>query len=113
LAQANQTFRRRSLRGRADLVLVEVRGGKPLSQALADYALLEPAGLNLILVGERAGSLGATVGSLARMHANQSQIRLKRFLVLLEPLTILLISVVLGGIMISVMLAITSLTNVL
>ncbi len=38
---------------------------------------------------------------------------MKRFLVLLEPLTILLISVVLGGIMISVMLAITSLTNVL
>ena len=45
--------------------------------------------------------------------ANQSQQRLKRFLVLLEPLTILAISVVLGGIMISVMLAITSLTNVL
>jgi type II secretory pathway component PulF len=47
------------------------------------------------------------------MHAIQSQTRLKRFLVLLEPLAILGISVVLGGIMISVMLAITSLTNVL
>jgi len=112
LAQANETLRGRSLRGRADLVLGEVRGGKPLSRALADHALLEPAGLNLIRVGERAGSLGATVASLARMHAIQSQTRLKRFLVLLEPLAILGISVVLGGIMISVMLAITSLTNV-
>jgi type II secretory pathway component PulF len=38
---------------------------------------------------------------------------MKQFLILLEPVTILLVSVLLGGIMISVMLAITSLTNVI
>lgn len=113
LAQANQTLRRRGLRSRSAMVLAEVRGGKALSQALADHDILDPAGVNLIKVGERAGSLGYTVESLARMHTTQSQLRLKRFLVLLEPVTILVISVVLGGIMISVMLAITSLTNVL
>jgi general secretion pathway protein F len=113
LGQANQTFRRRSLQHRSGLVLNEVRGGKALSLAMSDHALLDAAGLNLIRVGERAGALGNTVGSLAKMHTTQSQLRLKRFLVLLEPLTILAISIVLGGIMISVMLAITSLTNVL
>lgn len=113
LAQANQTLRKRSLRAQATLALADVRGGKALSQALTDHTLLDAAGLNLIRVGERAGSLPQTVASLARIHTNQSQLRLKRFLVLLEPLTILAISVVLGGIMISVMLAITSLTNVL
>lgn len=113
LGQANEALRRRSLRSDAANALAEVRGGKALSQALGDTALLDAAGLNLIRVGERAGSLGATVASLARMHATQSQLRLKRFLVLLEPMAILLISLVLGGIMISVMLAITSLTNVL
>ena len=113
LGQANETLRRRSLRAQSAMVLGEVRGGKALSQALADHALLDASGLNLIRVGERAGSLPKTMSSLAHMHVNQSQMRLKRFLVLLEPLTILCISVVLGGIMISVMLAITSLTNVL
>ncbi len=113
LGQANQTLRQKSLRGRADLVLSDVRGGKALSLALSEHALLDPTGLNLIRVGERAGVLGATVTSLAKMHGNQSRTRLKRFLVLLEPVAILLISLVLGGIMISVMLAITSLTNVL
>lgn len=113
VAQANQTLRKRSLRAQAAFALSDVRGGKSLSQALADHTLLDAAGLNLIRVGERAGSLPQTVASLARIHTNQSQQRLKRFLVLLEPLTILAISVVLGGIMISVMLAITSLTNVL
>ncbi len=113
LAQANSTLRRARLRSQAALVLAEVRGGKALSLALAEHAMLDAAGLNLIRVGERSGALPRTVMSLARMHSNQSQQRLKRFLVLLEPLTILAISVVLGGIMISVMLAITSLTNVL
>jgi general secretion pathway protein F len=113
LGQANQTLRQKNLRGRADLVLSDVRGGKTLSLALGDHSLLDATGLNLIRVGERAGVLGATVTSLAKMHNNQSRTRLKRFLVLLEPVAILLISVVLGSIMISVMLAITSLTNVL
>lgn len=113
LAQANETLRRRSLRLRAQLVLADVRGGKSLSQALSDHAVLDAAGLNLRRVGERAGTLGQTTAALARTHTQHSQQRLKRLLVLLEPVTILLISVVLGGIMISVMLAITSLTNVL
>lgn len=113
LGQANQTLRQQSLRGRANLVLSDVRGGKALSRALADHGLLDATGLNLVRVGERAGVLGATVASLAKMHGNQSRTRLKRFLILLEPAAILLISLVLGSIMISVMLAITSLTNVL
>ncbi len=113
LSQANSTFRRQALRARAELVLADVRGGKTLSQALAQHGVLEATGLNLVQVGERVGALASTVSSLARMHANQSRTLLKRFLILLEPVTILAISIVLGGIMISVMLAITSLTNVL
>ena len=94
-------------------MLADVRGGKLLSRALADQVLLDGAALNLIRVGERAGTLPQAIATLGRIHTQHSQQRLKRFLILLEPLTILLISVVLGGIMISVMLAITSLTNVL
>lgn len=113
LQQANETFRRERLRAQAAQVLADVRGGRALSQALEDHAVLDHGGLNLIRVGERAGTLADTVASLAKIHVQQSQHRLRRFLVLLEPVTILLISVILGGIMISVMLAITSLTNVL
>lgn len=113
LQQANETLRRRSLRTQAALVLTDVRGGRSLSESLGKHTILDAAGLNLIRVGERSGALAQTVASLARVHSNQAQVRLKRFLVLLEPITILGISVVLGGIMVSVMLAITSLTNVL
>jgi type II secretory pathway component PulF len=57
--------------------------------------------------------LGKTLETLSQRFREASQRRIQRFLVLLEPLTILLISVFLGGVMISVILAVTSLTNVI
>ncbi|MFM9922029.1 type II secretion system F family protein [Variovorax sp. H27-G14] len=100
-------------RHKADLVLVDVRAGKSLADAMQSHHFVDAVGINLIRVGERSGALPKTVAALATMHRNSSEQSLKQFLVLLEPLTILMVSVLLGGIMISVMLAITSLTNVI
>jgi general secretion pathway protein F len=94
-------------------VLVDVRGGAALSHAVGAHRLLDPIGQNLIRVGEQSGKLAETVRTLASMERRAVQQRLKRVLILLEPITILAISVVLGGIMISIMLAITSLSNLL
>ncbi len=77
------------------------------------HHFLDAVGLNLIRVGEQSGKLAHTTASLAQMHRTYAQQSMKQFLILLEPVTILLVSVLLGGIMISVMLAITSLTNVI
>lgn len=105
---AGQDWRRK-----AELITSDVRGGKSLADAMQVHHFVDAVGLNLVRVGERSGALAKTVGSLADMHRTSSEQSLKQFLVLLEPLTILLVSVLLGGIMISVMLAITSLTNVI
>ena len=77
------------------------------------HHFLDAVGLNLVRVGEQSGKLAHTTASLAQMHRTHAQQSMKQFLILLEPVTILLVSVLLGGIMISVMLAITSLTNVI
>ena len=77
------------------------------------HQFIDATGINLVRVGERSGALGKTTASLAHMHRMHSQQQMRQFLILLEPVTILLVSIVLGGIMISVMLAITSLTNVI
>ena len=50
--------------------------------------------------------------TLAGLYETSGQERLKRFLILLEPVAILTIGVVIGTIMVAVMLAITSLSNV-
>lgn len=111
LSQANCTLRARALVASGQGVADAVRQGKSLVLALSEQQLLDAPALALVRVGERSGALDKTLGTLAARYQAASQQRIKQFLVLLEPITILLISVVLGGVMISVILAVTSLTN--
>jgi general secretion pathway protein F len=90
----------------------EVRGGKKLADALTDVQMLSVTGLNLIRVGERTGELSTMLRTLATIYENAGRERLKRFLILLEPIAILIIGSVIGTIMIAIMLAITSLSNI-
>lgn len=113
LAQANSTLRGRALAAQGQGVADAVRQGRSLVAALAEQRLLDAPALALVRVGERSGALDKTLATLAARYQSASQQRIQRFLVLLEPITILLISVVLGGVMISVILAVTSLTNVI
>ena len=92
-------------------VLREVRGGKKMADALAGVQILSVTGLNLIRVGERSGELANMLRTLATIYENASRERLKRFLILLEPVAILIIGSVIGTIMVAIMLAITSLSN--
>ena len=90
----------------------EVRAGKKLSDALSGGQMLNVTGLNLVRVGERSGELAKMLRTLAGLYETSGQQRLKRFLILLEPAAILTIGVVIGTIMIAIMLAITSLSNI-
>lgn len=101
-----------SVRGVLDHAHREIRGGKKIAEALAAGGLLSPTAINLIRVGERSGQLDQMLNTLARLYGEASQERLKRFLILLEPIAILLIGSVIGVIMIAIMLAITSLSSV-
>lgn len=92
--------------------LREVRNGKKMAEALTGVQMLNVTGLNLIRVGERSGELANMLRTLATLYENAGRERLKRFLILLEPLAILIIGSVIGTIMIAVMLAITSLSNI-
>lgn len=85
-----------------------VRGGATLAQALEDHEALTGTGYNLIRVGERSGELPAMLLSLARLYEEAGRQRLKRLLVLIEPLAILVIGAVIGTIIMGVVLAITS-----
>lgn len=113
LMHAQNSLRGDAWRQKAQLISADVRGGKTLAESLQLHQFVDATGINLVRVGERSGALGKTTASLAAMHRNHSQQQMRQFLILLEPVTILLVSIVLGGIMISVMLAITSLTNVI
>ena len=109
---AEASLRLNSLRYRLQPVLREIRAGKKIADAMETTRLLQVSGLNLIRVGERSGELPKMLRTLAQLYENAGRQRLKRFLVLLEPAAILLIGGVIGFIMVAIMLAITSLSNV-
>ena len=92
--------------------VVEVRGGAALSAALEGQDALTPTGYNLIRVGEQSGKLAETMQALAALYEENSARRMQRVLTLIEPLAVLLIGGVLGTIMVGLLLAITSVNEI-
>ncbi|MBL8278849.1 MAG: type II secretion system F family protein [Pelomonas sp.] len=86
----------------------ELEHGRSLYDSLRQSAWIAPSRLNLIKVGERAGSLDAMLTSLGQMQAEAARERQKRAMALIEPVAILLIGSVIGVLMVAVMMAITS-----
>lgn len=100
-----------ALRNSLQQVLREVRGGTRFADALANNRALEATGINLIRVGERSGELAPMLRALATLYDNAGRDRMKRFLLLLEPIAILLIGSIIGLIMVAIMLAVTSMND--
>ncbi|GGC87437.1 type II secretion system F family protein [Undibacterium terreum] len=100
------------LKQQLGLAVKDLKGGKSLAESLGMHRTLNPMGLNLVRVGERTGELSTTLKTLSVLHTNAGQERMKRFLIMLEPITILLIGSVIGLIMAAIMMAITSLSDI-
>ena len=86
----------------------DVRAGTALSEALEKQDALTPTGYNLIRVGERSGQLAEMMRALGALYEENGTRRMKRVLTLIEPLAVLTIGALLGTIMIGLILAITS-----
>ena len=97
-----------SRRARMGEVTRAVRGGSALADALEDHEALTATGYNLVRVGERSGKLAPMLESLARLYAEAGRNRMKRLLILIEPIAILVIGSMIGTIILGVILAITS-----
>lgn len=112
LALANDgvriSFRQRKLK----LAAQAVKGGEALSEALKSQGALLPTAYNILRVGEKSGELPAMLKSLATLYENSSRNRMKRLLILIEPLAILLIGGAIGIIILGIVLAITSASDV-
>lgn len=89
----------------------ELEHGRSLYECLRHSSWIPPARLNLIKVGERSGSLDAMLASLGTMQSEAARQRQKQAMALIEPVAILLIGAVIGVLMVSVMMAITSMNT--
>lgn len=89
-----------------------VKAGESLSVALESNGCLNPTGYNLVRVGEKSGNLDEMLRSLADIYSRQSRQRMKKVLLLIEPLAILLIGGAVGTLIIAIILAITSANDI-
>lgn len=89
----------------------ELQQGRSLYDSLRHSHWIPPARLNLIKVGERAGSLDAMLASLGSLQSEAARERQKQAMALIEPVAILGIGAVIGVLMVSVMMAITSMNS--
>lgn len=108
LGLAKSGVRSPRLSANLDQVAKLVRGGKSLSHALAELDTFNHTAVSLVDVGENSGELPAMLRSLATLYEEAGRQRMKRFLLLLEPIAIIFIGGVIGGIVTAIMLAITS-----
>jgi general secretion pathway protein F len=90
----------------------EVRLGKTLSQATEERRMLEGTPLSMLKVGEKTGDLAAMLVHIAAHAAERHRALQRRLVALIEPVSILFIGLVIGFIMVGVVLAMTSLTEV-
>jgi general secretion pathway protein F len=100
------------LRTSLSMASSQLRAGKRLADVLASSLALGPLAVNLIRVGERSGDLASMMAMVAELYGSSSRDRLRRLVTLIEPLAILIIGSVVGFIMIAIMLAITTMSNV-
>lgn len=99
-----------SLRANLGVLRREVRAGRPLDEVLAEVeSRVDPMVIDLIRTGRNAGALAEMLLFAAEIFEKSARERSKRLTALMEPAAILLISLIVGTIVISIVLAMTSL----
>jgi general secretion pathway protein F len=88
-----------------------VRHGGKLSDALSASNNLPPMALRMLRLGEETGQLPALAGRVAEFYEQKLQRSLDRIVGIIGPLAIVTISAVVGGLIVSVMTALLSVTQ--
>jgi general secretion pathway protein F len=88
-----------------------VRHGGKLSDALAVANSLPPMAVRMLRLGEETGQLPALAGRVAEFYEAKLQRSLDRIVGIVGPLAIISISTVVGGLIVSVMTALLSVTQ--
>lgn len=89
-----------------------VRHGGKLSDALAASAILPPMAVRMLRLGEETGQLPTLAGRVADFYEAKLQRRLDRIVGVVGPVAIIAISIVVGGLIVSVMTALLSVSQV-
>jgi general secretion pathway protein F len=94
-----------------DGVYEQVRNGRRFGEALAETDLLPPLAVRMLRVGDETGDLPSIATHTAQFYEHKLGIGLDRLMGSVGPVTIVLVSLVIGALIISIMSALLSITE--
>jgi len=89
-----------------------VRHGGKLSDALTDTATLPPMAVRMLRLGEETGQLPMLAGRVAEFYEAKLQRSLDRVVGIVGPAAIVTISIIVGGLIVSVMTSLLSVSQI-
>jgi len=94
-----------------DGVIVKLREGKGFGRPMAETGLYPRLATQMILVGEESGRLEEMLTRVADVYDREVATAIKRFLAVLEPVLILGLAVMVGGIVFSTLLGVMGMSE--
>ncbi len=111
LAIVKDTMGNVVLSGALEGVIAKLREGKGFGRPLAETGLYPRLATQMILVGEESGRLEEMLSRVADVYDREVAVGIKRFLAVLEPVLILGLAVLVGGIVFSVLLGVMGMSE--
>jgi general secretion pathway protein F len=89
-----------------------VKRGEGIAAPLTKVGVFPPLAGHLLTVGEETGKLDAMFTRMADIYEDDTRAAIKRFTAVFEPVVILVMGVIVGGFILSILVAITSINDV-
>jgi len=93
------------------LAIAEVKGGRSLADAIAEYPEIPGVLSQMVKVGEETGNLGSILQTLAKFYQREVNNAVETLIGLIEPVMIVLLGLGVGLLLTSVLMPIYNLTS--
>jgi general secretion pathway protein F len=112
IAISAATLNNKMIAGAMTFVAQGVKRGEGIAGPLRKAAVFPPLAAHLLMVGEETGRLDQMFTRMADIYENDTRVSIRRFTSVFEPVVILVMGVIVGGLILSMLLAITSINDV-
>jgi general secretion pathway protein F len=94
------------------VVAMGVKRGEGIAAPMKKVGVFPPLAAHLLTVGEETGKLDQMFARTAEIYENETRASIRRFTAIFEPLIILVMGIIVGALILSMLLAITSINDV-
>jgi general secretion pathway protein F len=94
-----------------ETVITGVRQGRGLADPLAEIGIFPPLAVQMLRVGEETGRIDMTSAHVADAYERKLEAAIKRLVTLVEPALIIVLGLAVGGIVMSILLAVISIND--